>query len=113
MDRDRFASPFNRPVITLQPETGERLAAIQMGEPRIVRTLPNRIVEIFKAFVEFPEAHVVEAQARGGLHVGRVEGERALMLRDGFRVARLEPKDIALQDVRPSPIWIEDERLRL
>src|SRR5208337_3950183 len=111
IDRDRLASPFNRLVIILQPEIGERLAAVEMGEPRIVRALPNRLVEIFKAFIEFPEAHVVEAQAGGGLHVGRVEGERALVLRDGFLVARLEPKDVALQDVRPSPIRIEGERL--
>ena len=32
IDRDRFASPFNRLVITLQPEIGPRLAAVDMGE---------------------------------------------------------------------------------
>ena len=84
-----------------------------MGERRIVRARPNRLVEIFKAFVEFPEAYVVEAQARGGVHVGRVQGERALVLRDGFLGAPLEPKDVALQVVSPSPIWIEGERLGL
>ena len=57
--------------------------------------------------------YVVEAQVGGGVHVGRVQGERALVLGDGFRVARLEPKDVALQVVSPSPIRIEGERLRL
>ena len=89
LDCDRFAGPFNRLIIALQPEIGERLAAIQVDEPRIVRALPNRLVEIFKAFLEFPEAHVIKAQAGGGLHVGGLNGERALVLRDGFLVAHV------------------------
>ena len=56
IDRDRPASQFNRLVITLQPEIGPRLAAIPRGERRIVRARPNRLVEIFKAFVEFARA---------------------------------------------------------
>ena len=56
IDRDRLASQFNRLVITLQPEIGPRLAAIPIGERRIVRARQNRLVEIFNAFVEFPEA---------------------------------------------------------
>ena len=56
IDRDRLASQFNRLVITLQPEIGPRLAAVPIGERRIVRARQNRLVEIFKAFVEFPEA---------------------------------------------------------
>src|ERR1700732_2334129 len=89
IDRDRLASPFNRLVITLQPEIGPRLAAIQMDEQRIVWALPKRRVEIFNAFVEFPVASVVKAQAGGGARVGRVEGERALVLGDGFLVVPL------------------------
>ena len=84
IDRDRLASQFNRLVIILQPEIGPRLAAVPQGERRIVRARQNRLVEIFEAFVEFPEAYVVEAQVGGGVHVGRVEGERALVLGDGF-----------------------------
>jgi hypothetical protein len=51
-------------------------------------------------------------QLGGGLHVGRVQRERALVFRLGFLGAPLEPKDKALDVVGPSPIWIE-ERLRL
>ena len=78
-----------------------------------MRALPNRLVEIFLAFVEFPEACVVPAQVSGGVGVGRVERERALMLRDGFTrtAARLEPKDAALQVVGLGPVWVEGERL--
>ena len=100
IDRDRLASPFNRLVIPLQPEIGPRLPAIEMGEPRIVRTRPNRVVKIFKAFVETPEKYVVSARF-GGVDVGTGPG----------RVARPEPKDGALQGVIHSPIWIEGERL--
>ena len=83
IDRDRLASQFNRLVIILQPKIGRRLAAIQMGEGRIVRALPNRLVEIFNAFVEFPKA-CSRSQGASGVRVGRVQGERALVLRDGF-----------------------------
>src|SRR5574337_2091112 len=89
IDRDRLARPINRLVIILQPEIGPRLAAVDMGERRIVRALPNRLVEIFLAFVEFPETRVVPAKVSGGVRVGRVQGERALVLGDGFREARL------------------------
>ena len=78
-----------------------------------MRARPNRLVEIFNAFVEFPEAFVVKAKIAGGNHVGRVQGERALVLRDGFLGAPLGPKDVALDIVRPSVVWIEGERLRL
>jgi hypothetical protein len=37
IERDRLASPFNRLVIILQPEIDPRLAALEMGEQRIVR----------------------------------------------------------------------------
>ena len=56
IDRDRPASQFNRLVIILQPEIGPRLAAVPIGERRIVRARPNRLVEILKAFVELPES---------------------------------------------------------
>ena len=56
---------------------------------------------------------VVEAQVAGCAHVGRVQGEGALVLGDRFRVARLEPKDGAPNLVRPSQIRIEGERLQL
>src|SRR5277367_1873930 len=49
IDRDRLAKLFNRLVITLQPEIGRPLAAIEPGELRIVRARPTRLVEIFKA----------------------------------------------------------------
>ena len=52
IDSDRLASPFNRLVITFQPEIGQSLAAIPLDERRILRALQNRLVEIFKAFVE-------------------------------------------------------------
>ena len=54
---------------------------------------------------------MVPAEAGGGVHFARVKGERALVLGDGFLVARLEPKDVALQLVIPTPIWIEGARL--
>jgi hypothetical protein len=76
-----------------------------------VRARLDRLVEIFKAFIESPEHYVVEAHAGGGVHVGRVQREGALMLRDRFQIARLEPKDVALQVVRESEIGIEGERL--
>ena len=60
-----------------------------------------------------PEVCVVEAQFAGGDHVGRVQGERALLLRDGFLRAPLDPKDAALLLVSSGPIGIEGERLRL
>jgi hypothetical protein len=91
IDRARLATRFNRLVIILQREIGPRLAAIKMDEVRIVRAHPNPLVEIFKAFVEFPEVSVVEAQDSEGAHVGRVEGERLRLqfvgpLKVAFRV---------------------------
>ena len=56
-----------------------------------------------------PEVCVVEAQFAGGDHVGRVQGERALLLGDGFLRAPLDPKDAALLLVDPGPIGIEAE----
>ena len=82
-----------------------------MRAHRVVRARPNRLVEIFKAFVEFPVARVVPTEGEGGVHVGRVEGERKFVFRDGFRVARLQSEDVALKLVRPSQIWLDGERL--
>ncbi len=78
-----------------------------------MRARPNCLVEIFNAFFEFPEAFVVEAKPGDGRHVGRVQGERTLVLGNGVLGAPLGQKDAALHLVRPSPIWIEGERLRL
>jgi len=47
-----MAKLFNRLVITLLPEIGQRLAAIPIGNPPIVGAQPNRLVERFGAFVE-------------------------------------------------------------
>src|ERR1700733_3161461 len=54
IDRDRLASQFNRLAITFQPEIGPCLVAVPILERRIVRARPNRLVEIFNAFVEIP-----------------------------------------------------------
>ena len=58
-DCDRLASRFNRLVVTLQPEIGERFAAIKMREERIVRAQQNRLVKVFEAFVYLPEVSLV------------------------------------------------------
>ncbi len=89
---DRSASQFDRLVIILQPEIGLRLLAIPKIERRIVRARPNRLVERFKAFLELPEEYVGGAQAAGGRRNGRVQGECALVLRDGLLGAPLELK---------------------
>ena len=47
VDRDHLAKLFNRLVIILQPEIGQRLGPVPIGEPPIVGAQPNRPVEIF------------------------------------------------------------------
>ena len=56
IDREHLAKLFNRLVVSLQPETGLRLGAVPIGNRPIVGAQPNRLVEIFNTFVEFPEA---------------------------------------------------------
>jgi hypothetical protein len=113
VDRDRLAGQFNRLVVSLQPEIVLRHAAVPKNMRRVVRAPPLRLVEIFKAFVEFPAKHVVESQLARGVRVGRVEGERALVFDDSLLGAPLCPKDVALHVMRPGPIRIKGERLRL
>ena len=55
IDRDRLASHFNRLVIILQPEIDLTPCRHTTGERWIVRARPDRLVEIFNAFVELPE----------------------------------------------------------
>ena len=111
IDRERPASQFDRLIIALQPEIGPRLVAVIIGERRIGRARPNRLVESFNAFVESPERQVVDAQAAIGIGAGRVQRERALEFGDGFLGASLVLKDPALRTVSPGETWIKGERL--
>ena len=90
IDGDRPASQFNRLIVILQPEIGQRLATVPVVKRRIGRARQNRPVEIFKALFESPEESVVDAQLADGDYVGRVQGQRALGLRGGFLCTPLD-----------------------
>ena len=54
-----------------------------------MRTEANRLVKKFEALFKLPEVQVVAAQVHIGDHHGRVQGERAFVLRDRFVEAPL------------------------
>jgi hypothetical protein len=67
---------------------------------------------MFKALFILPEGHVVPAQIRIGVHVGRVQGERAFGFRYRFAGAPVRKVDERLRGVSPGVIWIDGEGVR-
>ena len=113
IDCDRPASQFDRLVIILQPEIGRRLAVIPIVERRVGRARQNCPIEIFNAFCRI--ARGIGSRCQVGRRRPRCPGPVRARARVRPWLPRCDPgpKDDALYVVRPSPIWIEGEHLRL
>ena len=79
--------------------------------PEMVRVdLPNRFVDMFEARLEFAEAPICETHILIGVHVARIQLERASVLGDRFVESKLGLEYTSFDKVSVGVVWIDGKR---